>query len=126
MSVAMARLGPERPLHAVLYTRVSTGAQAESGLGLADQYAKGTQAIEARHWQLVHHAEEAWASGRVRFSGLGHDWLCSRLRLDVVTSAHRHDGRDECEASGRTVEDLVAVAEDAAVGGNQPIALAAW
>lgn len=55
---------PNQPLRAVVYTRVSTGKQTESGLGLADQLAQTTAAVESRGWDLVHHAQDAGASGK--------------------------------------------------------------
>jgi len=59
--------GPDTPpksLRAIGYTRVSTGRQAESGLGLADQRAQISDAIARKGWTVAHHAEDAGASGK--------------------------------------------------------------
>ena len=53
-----------KALRAVGYTRVSTGRQAESGLGLADQRAQIGDAIARKGWAMTHHAEDAGASGK--------------------------------------------------------------
>ena len=50
-------------LRAVVYTRVSTGRQAESGLGLTDQLAQAKLAVEGRGWTVVRYAQDAGASG---------------------------------------------------------------
>jgi len=51
-------------LRAISYTRVSTGKQAESGLGLTDQAEGIASAIERKGWVLVHQAQDAGASAR--------------------------------------------------------------
>jgi len=48
----------------IAYTRVSTGKQAESGLGLADQSDRISEAIDRRGWTLVHRAEDAGQSAK--------------------------------------------------------------
>lgn len=53
-----------KPLRAVIYTRVSTGKQAESGLSLTDQVDGTTAAVAARGWTVVHHAQDAGASAK--------------------------------------------------------------
>jgi DNA invertase Pin-like site-specific DNA recombinase len=58
------RKRPTGTVRAIAYTRVSTGRQAESGLGLTDQLATVTAAIELKGWVLVHHAEDAGLSAR--------------------------------------------------------------
>jgi DNA invertase Pin-like site-specific DNA recombinase len=52
------------PLRAILYTRVSTGAQAQSGLGLTDQLTQATVAAQSRGWTIVHHAQDAGVSAK--------------------------------------------------------------
>jgi DNA invertase Pin-like site-specific DNA recombinase len=54
----------DRPLRAIIYTRVSTGAQAQSGLGLTDQLTQATSAAEARSWTIVHYAEDTGISAK--------------------------------------------------------------
>lgn len=51
-------------LRAIAYTRVSTGKQADSGLGLTDQADGIASAITRKGWELVHRAEDAGASAR--------------------------------------------------------------
>jgi DNA invertase Pin-like site-specific DNA recombinase len=51
-------------MRAVIYTRVSTGQQAQSGLGLADQLDQATSAAKARGWEIIHHARDAGASAK--------------------------------------------------------------
>ena len=60
------------PRKAVIYTRVSTGKQAESGLSLTDQIEQATAAIDAREWDLVEHCadEGVSASKATRRPGL--------------------------------------------------------
>jgi DNA invertase Pin-like site-specific DNA recombinase len=50
--------------HAIAYTRVSTGRQADSGLSLDDQLDRCTAAVAARGWTLAAHITDAGASGR--------------------------------------------------------------
>lgn len=52
------------PRTAVIYTRVSTGRQAESGLSLDDQLARCTAAVAARGWTLAAHLTDAGVSGK--------------------------------------------------------------
>jgi DNA invertase Pin-like site-specific DNA recombinase len=52
------------PRRAIVYTRVSTGAQAESGLGLTDQLDRITATLTSRGWEVVHHAQDAGLSGK--------------------------------------------------------------
>jgi DNA invertase Pin-like site-specific DNA recombinase len=59
--------GP-KAVRAIVYTRVSTGQQAESGLGLTDQLDRATAAVAERGWTLVHVATDAGHSGK-RLSG---------------------------------------------------------
>ena len=47
---------------AVIYTRVSTGKQAESGLSLDDQVAQCGEAIERRGWKIVEHCADQGVS----------------------------------------------------------------
>jgi DNA invertase Pin-like site-specific DNA recombinase len=49
---------------AIVYSRVSTGKQADSGISLVDQLAQATAAAEARGWEVVHHAQDAGLSGK--------------------------------------------------------------
>ena len=52
------------PLRAIIYTRVSTGQQVASGLGLTDQLEQATATAAARGWVVVHHAKDAGASAK--------------------------------------------------------------
>ena len=54
---------PDR-LRAIVYTRVSTGRQADSGLGLTDQLAQANAAVAGRGWTVVHYAQDAGLSGK--------------------------------------------------------------
>lgn len=49
---------------AIAYTRVSTGRQAESGLGLTDQLDVIENAAARHGWTIVHHAQDAGLSGK--------------------------------------------------------------
>ncbi len=62
MMVAMN--AAKEPLRAIIYTRVSTGQQAASGLGLADQLEQAESTAKSRGWQVVHHAKDAGASAK--------------------------------------------------------------
>lgn len=53
-------------MRAVIYTRVSTEEQAESGLGLEAQEATCRQACEARGWDVVGLVVDAGVSGKIR------------------------------------------------------------
>ena len=57
-----------KPVRAIIYTRVSTGQQADSGLGLTDQLERATAAVAERGWTVVHVATDAGHSGK-RLSG---------------------------------------------------------
>src|SRR5580765_4679883 len=52
------------PLRVVLYTRVSTSEQAESGAGLAAQEAALRADATRRGWEVVDHLTDAGASGK--------------------------------------------------------------
>ncbi len=54
----------EAPRQAIAYTRVSTGRQAESGIGLDDQLAQVTAAVERRGWALAGHLSDEGLSGK--------------------------------------------------------------
>ena len=54
----------EGPTKAIAYTRVSTGKQAESGLGLADQKQIIEKAAESRLLDIIHWAMDAGASAK--------------------------------------------------------------
>lgn len=49
---------------AVAYTRVSTGRQADSGIGLDDQLAQVTAAVGRRGWTLAAHLSDEGLSGK--------------------------------------------------------------
>ena len=66
-TVGHVKTTPEA-VRAIIYTRVSTGQQAESGLGLTDQLDRATAAVAERGWTLVHVATDAGHSGK-RLSG---------------------------------------------------------
>lgn len=53
-----------KPLRAIIYTRVSTGQQVASGLGLTDQLDQATTTAAARGWEIVHHAKDAGKSAK--------------------------------------------------------------
>ncbi len=53
-----------KPLRALLYSRVSTGKQARSGLGLDDQIQTMTEAAALRRWEVVDHITDAGVSGK--------------------------------------------------------------
>lgn len=53
-----------KPLRAILYTRVSTGQQVASGLGLTDQLEQASATAHARGWEIVHHAKDAGTSAK--------------------------------------------------------------
>lgn len=53
-----------KPLRAIIYTRVSTGQQVVSGLGLADQLEQAAATADARGWEVVHHAKDAGVSAK--------------------------------------------------------------
>lgn len=55
-------------LRAIAYTRVSTGRQAASGLGLTDQMETILRHAAARGWTVIQHAEDAGLSGREAFN----------------------------------------------------------
>lgn len=57
-----------KAVRAIIYTRVSTGQQAASGLGLTDQLDRATAAVAERGWTIVHVATDAGCSGK-RLSG---------------------------------------------------------
>lgn len=52
------------PLRALLYSRVSTGKQVRSGLGLDDQTQVMTQAAALRGWTVIDHITDAGVSGK--------------------------------------------------------------
>lgn len=52
------------PVRVVLYTRVSTSEQADSGLGLAAQERALRAMAETRGWEVVEHLVDAGASGK--------------------------------------------------------------
>lgn len=54
----------EKRRQAIAYTRVSTGRQAESGIGLDDQLAQVTAAVERRGWTLAGHLSDEGMSGK--------------------------------------------------------------
>lgn len=66
--MARTRKRPARqadaPLRVVLYTRVSTAEQAESGAGLAAQETALLAEADRRGWQVVEHLTDAGASGK--------------------------------------------------------------
>ncbi|MFZ6005454.1 MAG: recombinase family protein [Actinomycetota bacterium] len=53
-----------KTLKALLYSRVSTGRQAKSGLGLDDQTQAMTEAATNRGWTVVDHITDAGVSGK--------------------------------------------------------------
>lgn len=68
MCTTLALKTTPNPRRAIIYTRVSTGQQAESGLGLTDQLDRATAAVAERSWTVVHVATDAGCSGK-RLSG---------------------------------------------------------
>lgn len=52
------------PKRAIVYTRVSTGKQVESGISLDDQIERTSQAVAARGWTLAAHKSDEGISGR--------------------------------------------------------------
>ncbi len=53
-----------KPLRALLYSRVSTGKQAKSGLGLDNQTQTMTEAAANRGWEIVDQITDAGVSGK--------------------------------------------------------------
>ncbi len=72
---------PGAPIRAVLYTRVSTTEQAESGAGLAAQEAALRAHAVRRGWKTIEHMTDAGASGK---SMAGRPGLARAL--DLVTT----------------------------------------
>ncbi|MEZ5378244.1 MAG: recombinase family protein [Acidimicrobiales bacterium] len=76
---------------AIIYTRVSTGKQADSGLSLTDQEQTITPAVEARGWTVVHHATDEGISVRSLRKRPGLTEALDMLvagKADVLVSSH--------------------------------------
>ena len=96
-----------KPLRAVVYTRVSTGKQVESGLSLTDQLDKTTSAAKARGWTVVHHAKDAGVSAKSMKSRKGLEKALAMLdagEADVLVSAKLDRLSRSCVDFGKLLE----------------------
>ncbi len=108
--MAKATGRPDHPVRAIAYTRVSTGKQAESGLGLTDQIETIEAAVARRGWQLLDHAEDAGISGKTVAKRPALAAALARLdrgEADVLVAA-------KLDRLTRSVSDLAALLDRAA------------